>query len=131
MTKGSGLRRQAECASERHRYLVCAVSAGIQTWNIAVNPSASLLRDWLEHGIFVWLVTDKLLSEYKAILKRLCMRRHPVGQIINTLREKAKFVNIREERDVSPNRTTMQPARVRSKAVLPLYEGLPSEDTCG
>ena len=95
MTKGSGFRRQAECASERHRYLVCAVSAGIQTWNVAVNPSASLLRDWLEHGIFVWLVTDKLLSEYKAILKRLCMRRHPVGQIINTLREKAKFVNLR------------------------------------
>ena len=104
---------------------------GFKPGHTAANQSASLLHDWLEHGILVWLVTDKLLSEYKAILKRLCMRRHPVGQIINTLREKAKFVNIREERDVSPNRTTMQPARVRSKAVLPLYEGLPSEDTCG
>ena len=111
--------------------VVVAGVAGFKPGRTVENPSASFLRDWLEHGIFVWLVTDKLLSEYKAILKRLCMRRHPVGQIINTLREKAKFVNIREERDVSPNRTTMQPARVRSKAVLPLYEGLPSEDTCG
>ena len=48
------------------------------------------------------------------------MRRHPVGQIINTLREEAEFVNIREERDVSADRTTMQSVGVRSKAVLPL-----------
>ena len=120
MTKGSGFRRQAECASERHRYPVCAVSGGFKPEHTTANPSASLLRDWFEHGIFVWLVTDKLLSEYKAVLRRLGMRRHPVGQIINTLREEAEFVNIHEERDVSPDRTTMQSARVRSKAVLPL-----------
>ena len=48
------------------------------------------------------------------------MRRHPVGQIINTFCEEAKFVDIREERDVSPDRATMQSARVRRKAVLPL-----------
>ena len=63
------------------------------------------------------------------------MRRHPVGQIINTLREEAEFANIREERDVSPDRTTMQSARVRSKAVLPCrhseHEGLPQEEACG
>jgi hypothetical protein len=93
---------------------------GFKPAHTAANSSASLLRDWLEHGIFVWLVTDKLLSEYKAVLRRLGMRRHPVGQIINTLREEAEFVNIREERDLSPDRTTMQSAGVQSKAVLPL-----------
>jgi len=92
---------------------ICAVRGGFKPEHTTANPSASLLRDWFEHGIFVWLVTDKLLSEYKAVLRRLGMRHQP-------LREEAEFVNIHEERDVSPDRTTMQSARVRSKAVLPL-----------
>jgi len=86
--------------------VVVAGVAGFKPGRTAENPSASLLRDWLEHGTFVWLVTEEVLSEYKAVLTRLGVRRHLVGAIINLLRllrEEAEFVNIREESDVSPD----------------------------
>jgi len=31
--------------------------AGFKSWRAAENPSASFLRDWLEHATFTWLVT--------------------------------------------------------------------------
>jgi len=83
--------------------VVVAGVAGFKPGRTTENPSASLLRDWLEHGTFVWLVTEEVLSEYKAVLTRLGVRRHLVGAIINLLREEAEFVNIQEESDVSPD----------------------------
>ena len=65
--------------------------AGFKPGRSAENPSASLLRDWLEHGTFVWLLTEEVLSEYKAVLIRLGVRRRLVGEIINLLREEAKL----------------------------------------
>ena len=83
--------------------VVVAGVAGFKVGRSAENPSASLLRDWLEHGTFVWLVTEEVLSEYKAVLTRLGVRRHLVGKIINLLREEAAFVEVREESEVSPD----------------------------
>lgn len=83
--------------------VVVAGVAGFKPGRTAENPSASFLRDWLEHGTFVWLVTEDVLSEYKGVLTRLGVRRHLVGDIINLLREEAEFVDIREEREVSPD----------------------------
>jgi predicted nucleic acid-binding protein len=83
--------------------VVVAAVAGFKPGRAAKNPSASFLRDWLEHGTFVWLVTEEVLSEYKSVLTRLGVRRHLVGEIINLLREEAEFVDVREESYVSPD----------------------------
>jgi hypothetical protein len=79
--------------------------AGFKSRRPVENPSASLLRDWLEDGIFTWLVTEDILSKYKEVLSRLGVRRNLVGGIINLLREAAQFVDVRIENDVSPDPT--------------------------
>jgi len=77
--------------------------AGFKSGCIAEHPSASFLRAWVDHGTFVWLVTDEILSEDKAVLTRLGVRRSLVGEIINLLREEAEFAYVREESQVSPD----------------------------
>jgi len=82
--------------------LVAGVS-GFKSWPVMQNPSASLLRDWVEAGTFTWLVTEEILSEYKGVLGKLGVRRHLVGEIINLLREEAEFVSVRSEDNLSPD----------------------------
>jgi predicted nucleic acid-binding protein len=77
--------------------------AGFKSGRTAEHPSASFLRAWVDHGTFVWLVTEEILSEYKAVLTRLGVRHPLVGEIINLLREEAEFVDVPEESDVSPD----------------------------
>jgi putative PIN family toxin of toxin-antitoxin system len=79
--------------------------AGFKSSRAVENPSASLLRHWLEEETFTWLVTEEILSEYKEVLSRLGVRRNLVGGIINLLREAAEFVDVRTEDDVSPDPT--------------------------
>ena len=67
------------------------------------NPSANLLRDWLESGSFVWLVSEVILEEYKAVMKRLEVRRNLIGNIVNLLREEAEFVEVAVTAEVSPD----------------------------
>ena len=50
------------------------------------NPSAQLLRDWIERATFTWLLSEEILSEYKAVLRRLKVRRETIGALINLLR---------------------------------------------
>ena len=67
--------------------------AGLKSPEIAPkNPSAKLLRDWIEADTFVWLVSDEILLEYKRVLGRLGVRRPLIGKIINLLREEAELV---------------------------------------
>ena len=67
--------------------------AGLKFPEIAPkNPSAKLLRDWIEGDTFVWLVSDEILLEYKRVLGRLGVRRPLIGKIINLLREEAELV---------------------------------------
>jgi len=89
--------------------------AGFKSLRAVGNPSASLLRDWLEDGTFTWLVTEDIVSEYRGVLTRLGVRRNLVGEIINLLREEAEFVDVRGESDVSQIRTTTHFAHVQSK----------------
>lgn len=67
------------------------------------NPSAKLLRDWVESGTFVWLVSDQILKEYKDVMGRLGVRRSLIGKIINLLREEAEFVETPVTHEVSPD----------------------------
>lgn len=78
--------------------------AGLKSLDISLeNPSAKLLRDWIERGTFVWLVTDEILVEYKQILARLGVRRALIGKVVNLLREEAEFVTISALPEISPD----------------------------
>ena len=96
-------RREKQSRGVVDTSVVVAGVAGFKPGRTVENPSASFLRDWLEHGTFVWLVTEEVLTEYKEVLTRLGVRRHLVGEIVNLLREEAEFVDVRKESDVSPD----------------------------
>jgi predicted nucleic acid-binding protein len=76
---------------------------GFKSQRTVANPSAALVRDWVEGGTFTWLLTEEIVSEYKGVLTRLGVRRNVVGEIINLLREEAEFVEVRSGSDVSPD----------------------------
>jgi predicted nucleic acid-binding protein len=77
--------------------------AGFKSWRAVENPSASFLRDWIEHATFTWLVSEDIVSEYKEVLTRLGVRRNLVGEVINLLREETEFVDVRITSDASPD----------------------------
>jgi predicted nucleic acid-binding protein len=78
--------------------------AGLKASEIAPkNPSAKLLRDWIESNTFVWLITDEIVSEYKRVLARLGVRRSLIGKIINLLREEAELMASTRLPDISPD----------------------------
>jgi predicted nucleic acid-binding protein len=52
---------------------------------------------------FVWLVTEEILDEYKAILARKGVRRPLIGAIVNLLGEEAEVVQVRRSREWSPD----------------------------
>lgn len=67
------------------------------------NPSAVLLRDWIQNETFVWLVSEEILDEYKSVMARLGVRRTLIGNIINLLREEAELVDAPTVTGVSPD----------------------------
>jgi predicted nucleic acid-binding protein len=67
--------------------------AGFKSGRPVRNPSAALLRDWLENATFIWLVSEEMLAEYKQVLTRLGVRRSLVGAVINMLREEASEIS--------------------------------------
>jgi predicted nucleic acid-binding protein len=77
--------------------------AGFKSWRAVQNPSASFLRDWIEHATFIWLLSEDIISEYKEVLTRLGVRRNLVGEVINLLREEAEIINVRTRSDASPD----------------------------
>lgn len=42
---------------------------------VAKSPSATLIHEWVEDDTFTWVVTEEILSEYKAVIARLGVRR--------------------------------------------------------
>jgi predicted nucleic acid-binding protein len=84
--------------------ILVAGIAGFKAAEIAPrNPSANLLRDWIEEDRFVWLVSDEILLEYKRVLGRLGVRRPLIGKIINLLREEAELVPTSAMPRISPD----------------------------
>jgi predicted nucleic acid-binding protein len=62
-----------------------------------------LLRDWLDRGSFTWIVSEEILTECKAVLRRLKVRRETIGLLINLLREEAELAVPRANTKVSPD----------------------------
>jgi predicted nucleic acid-binding protein len=78
--------------------------AGLKPAEIAPqNPSARMLRDWIETGTFVWLVTDEIILEYKTVLARLGVRRSTIGRVINLLSEDGEFISVATSTSISPD----------------------------
>src|SRR5262249_25600207 len=104
-----GCRRSRLAARKKRRRGVIDTSvlvagvAGFKSWRTVNNASAKLLRDWMENGSFVWLVTEEILAEYKHVLRKLGVRSNLIGAIINLLREEAEFVDVRLADEISPD----------------------------
>jgi len=78
--------------------------AGLKSLEITPkNPSAKLLRDWIEGDTFVWLLSDEILLEYKHVLTRLGVRRPVIGKVLNLIREEAEFVAVSALPEISPD----------------------------
>lgn len=81
--------------------------AGIAGFKLAAialqNASARMLRDWVENGTFIWLITDEIILEYKTVLRRLGVRRSTVGRAINLLSEEGDLIPISTGAGISPD----------------------------
>jgi predicted nucleic acid-binding protein len=62
-----------------------------------------LLRGWIEDATFTWLLSEEILSEYKAVLGRLRVRRQTIGVLVNLLREESEFLSPRIRGNFSPD----------------------------
>lgn len=67
------------------------------------NPSADVLHNWAEQQIFVWLVSEDVLDEYKEVLRRLRVRSYLIGRVVNLIRERAEEVRVRSAVEISPD----------------------------
>jgi predicted nucleic acid-binding protein len=83
--------------------LVAGIAGLKSAETVPRNPSAKLLRDWIEEDTFVWLLTDEIVAEYKGVMARLNIRRALIGKIINLLREEAEVVVAPALPDISPD----------------------------
>jgi len=83
--------------------LVAGIAGFKQGYIPGKSASADVLHRWAERADFVWLVTEDILDEYKEVLKRLHVRSHLIGTIINLIRERAENVGVRSSVDVSPD----------------------------
>jgi len=57
----------------------------------------------MERATFTWLLSEDILSEYKAVLQRMSVRRETIGSLINLLREDAETLSPRLRRGYSPD----------------------------
>ena len=81
--------------------LVAGISGFKETYVPARNPSADVLHKWAVENNFVWLVSEEILDEYKEVLKRLHVRSHVIGRIVNLIRERAEEVKARYSLEIS------------------------------
>ena len=95
---------------KRNRWVVVDTSvlvAGISGFKDAYvprrNPSADVLHEWAEEHTFTWLVSEEILDEYKEVLRRLRVRSHLIGRVVNLIRERADEVTIRPSIEISPD----------------------------
>jgi putative PIN family toxin of toxin-antitoxin system len=83
--------------------LVAGISGFKETYVPGMSPSADLLHEWAKEHSFVWLVSEDILDEYKEILKRLRVRSHVIGRLVNLIRDRAEDVKVRHSFEISPD----------------------------
>lgn len=83
--------------------LVAGISGFREPFVQGRNPSADVLHRWAEKNHFTWLITEDILDEYKEVLKRLRVRPHVIGRVVNLIREHADEVTARSSIEVSPD----------------------------
>lgn len=62
-----------------------------------------LIRQWIADTTFVWLVSDEIVNEYKAVLARLRVPRALIGRAINLISAGAEHLPVSRTRDISPD----------------------------
>ena len=78
--------------------------AGFKDEDVAArNPSAILLRAWINDDTFRWLVSAAVLDEYVEVLRRCRVRRSVIGTVMNLLREEAELVVPRHSIEAQPD----------------------------
>jgi uncharacterized protein len=81
--------------------LVAGISGFKEAYLPGKNPSADVLHDWAQEHNFSWLISEEILDEYKEILKRLRVRSHVIGRVVNLMRERAEEVKVRYSVEIS------------------------------
>ena len=83
--------------------LVAGISSFREPFVQGRNASADVLHGWGEKNHFLWLITEDILDEYKEVLKRLRVRPHLIGKVINLIRERSEEVKERSSIEISPD----------------------------
>jgi len=83
--------------------LVAGIAGFREPFVYGKNPNADLLYDWAEKDSFVWLYSEDILNEYKAVLRRLRVRPHVIRRVINLIRERGEAVQFCSAVSISPD----------------------------
>jgi uncharacterized protein len=81
--------------------LVAGISGFKETYRPGKNSSADVLHEWAEEHNFTWLISEEILDEYKEVLKRLRVRSHLIGRLVNLIRDRADEVEVRRSIEIS------------------------------
>lgn len=107
MRRRSPLPQKAKKTKQREgvdtSVLVAGISSFKGTYVPGKNSSADVLHKWAEEHDFIWLVSEDILDEYKEVLKRLRVRSHLIGRIVNLIRDRAEEVEVRYSSEISPD----------------------------
>jgi predicted nucleic acid-binding protein len=83
--------------------LVAGVAGLRQPYAVGRNPSADLLYRWSAAESFVWLYSEEIIAEYKAVMERLHVRPRTIGTVMNLIREQAEEIAPGRSARVSPD----------------------------
>ena len=83
--------------------LAAGISGFKETYLPGKNPSADVLHKWAEEHSFIWLVSEDILDEYKEVLKRVRVRSHLIGRLVNLILDRAEEVKVRYTAEISPD----------------------------
>jgi len=83
--------------------LAAGISGFRESYVPCRNPSASVLHEWAEKDNFAWLYTEDIRDEYKEVLKRLGVRPHLIGRVVNLIRDRAEEVRLHFSSEICPD----------------------------